>query len=97
MPRSRLFRSIVVFGAALGGGAGLVTTTSTGCSLYIAPDPGRGWGVIDAGFSTIADAGGCGDYDGGCVDAHWGFIDAPLVFPDGGGTIADAPNDAGHT
>lgn len=86
MPRSRLFRSVIVFGVSIGGGAVLATGGSAGCALYDKPDHhGSGWGIIDAGFANIADCG--------CVDAHWGIIDAPLPSQDGWPTIADAPSD----
>ena len=97
MPRSRLFRSIVVFGSSLGaatvfGAAG--SAVSAGCELYEGRShPGSGpWGIIDASLPD----GACGGRDGGCPDAWWGFIDA--TPSDGSwGTIADAPNpDAAH-
>ncbi len=37
---SRLFRSIIVFGTAMGAGAGLVAQTA-GCDLYFTPSPTR--------------------------------------------------------
>ena len=85
MTRSRLFRTIVVFGTSLGAGTGLVVAaTSSGCDLYFGPGSGSGHG--GSGWTHI---------DAGCdlCDAHWGIIDAPPY--DGWNTIADAPNDAG--
>lgn len=93
MPRSRLFRSIVLFGTSLGAGAGVVaavSSLSSGCDLYFPRDPGptrtTAWPIIDAPVETS------------CTVEHpcdaWGIIDASIV--DGWGTIADAPTDAGH-
>lgn len=79
MPRSRLYRSIVVFGTAIGAGAPIVATAlAPACELYEgparAPKP-------DAWHDTIA-------------DAPWhGIIDAALP-PDAWPTIADAPDPA---
>ena len=91
MARSRLFRSIVVFGSSLGaatvfGAAG--SAMSSGCELYEgSPHRGSGWwGFIDA---SVPD-GPCADAR--CPDAWWGFIDAGVVVDGGWGTIADAPN-----
>lgn len=93
MARSRLFRTIVVFGSSLGAATvfgAAVSTVSSGCELYEAT-PHHGWPIIDA---AIPDAL-CGD-GGYCPDARWGIIDAALpdakVIDGGWGTIADAPN-----
>ena len=82
---SRLFRSIIAFGASLGIGTGVATvaTLASGCDLYWGdPKDGRGhtgWPIIDASQP------GC-HYDGYCdagwptiSDAPWGIIDAPAV------------------
>lgn len=83
MARSRLFRSIVVFGSSLGAAAGFTTAgsaLSAGCGLYD--------GTPHHGSGSVHDAG-CADAH--CPDAWWGFIDAAVL--DGSwGTIADAPN-----
>jgi hypothetical protein len=78
---SRLFRSIIVFGSALGVGS----VAAGGCDLYFDgggkhPDgPQDGWhGIIDVPPPPR--------------DCCWGIIDAPRE--DGWPTIADAPNDA---
>ncbi len=77
---TRLYRSIIVFGAALGTGA----VVSTGCDLFTRDDHHVGsgqFGIIDASVpidgwhSTIA-------------DAPWGIIDAPAPI--------DAAPDAHH-
>ncbi len=78
---SRLFRSIVVFGAGLGATAGVVTLVP-GCELYFGPDTGhgsdRGWPIIDAARPDT--------YWSHIADASWGIIDAgrPDVMPDAG-------------
>ncbi len=78
---SRLFRSIVVFGAGLGVTSGVVTLVP-GCELYFGPDTGHGsdhgsdaWPIIDIGGDT---------YWSHIADAGWGIIDAgrPDVLPD---------------
>ncbi|HUJ61957.1 MAG TPA: hypothetical protein VLX92_25805 [Kofleriaceae bacterium] len=99
MPRTRLYRSIVVFGTSIGAGTALGGAFSAlvpGCDLYYttAGSNDHRWPIIDASFASIHD-GPCPD--AWCVDAGFGMIDAAS---DGGwGTIADAPNpDAkGHT
>jgi hypothetical protein len=77
--RSRLFRSIVVFGSSLGAAtiAGTVGSAMTsGCGMDDGSnhDPGP-WGFIDASPPDTV----CAGADGGCIDGNWG-------------TIADAPN-----
>jgi hypothetical protein len=76
MPRSRLYRSIVVFGTTLGAGAPIVAAAlAPACDLYEGPSRPA---PPDAWHATIADA--------------WhGIIDAPTP-PDAWPTIADAPN-----
>ncbi len=80
---SRLFRSIVVFGAGLGVTAGVVTLVP-GCELYFGPNTGHGsniredsWPIIDIGRDS---------YWNHIADAPWGIIDAgrPDVLPDAG-------------
>jgi hypothetical protein len=78
---SRLFRSIVVFGSAMGASAGVVAG-SAGCDLYFAtprPDPGP-HGIIDASnWGTIA-------------DGPWPMIDASA--PHDAGVCRDAADAA---
>jgi hypothetical protein len=89
MPSSRLFRSIVVFGASLGVASGIVgLTANAGCD-FIDPGPAHHgkWPVIDAGWGTIADAPNfC---DGRCPDG-WGIIDA--ANPDAYAAAAPEPS-----
>jgi hypothetical protein len=73
---SRLFRSIVVFGAAMGVGAGMVAQTA-GCDLYFAPRP-------DPGPPVIIDASNWGTI----ADGPWPIIDASV--PRDGGVVRDA-------
>lgn len=81
MRRTRLYRTIVVVGATLAGGAiAGSTSTLTGCELYFEPTPthhGSAFGIIDAPF-----------------DSYW-IIDATIE--DSWHTIADAPSDGGVT
>lgn len=82
MPRSRLYRSIVVFGTSLGTGllaTGIAVTAGSGCTASTShPDSGH---IIDAGST-------CGDAV--CPDGWHAIIDASII--DGNWTaIADAP------
>ncbi|HTJ41042.1 MAG TPA: hypothetical protein VL463_03075 [Kofleriaceae bacterium] len=85
MARSRLYRSIVVFGTAIGAGAPIVAASlAPACELYEGPHKSP---PPDAWHNTISDAANP-------PDAWHGIIDAQL--PDAWPTIADAPNpDAG--
>jgi hypothetical protein len=90
MARTRLFRSIVVFGTSLGAGASVVAVTlAPACTLYVGPGDKRvpdAWPAIaDAppppdAWPVIADAP---------PDAWYGIIDASV--PDAWPVIADAP------
>ena len=89
MARSRLFRTIVVFGTTLGAGAPAVGLAA--CDLYVGP---HDHGVPDARI------GDCGIHDAWptisdapIYDAWHGIIDAAL--PDAWPTIADAPTPDG--
>ncbi len=97
MRRTRLFRSIVVFGTSLGAGGALATTALTGCDIYLGRDQhptGSGsWGFIDAGLPI--DSHVCNTDGGACHDGSWGFIDAGMPI-DSWGTIADANPDGNH-
>jgi len=76
MARTRLFRSIVVFGTALGAGAPIVAAAlAPACSLY------RGPGSPPPDAEVI--------HDGSPPDAWHGIIDAAV--PDAWPIIADAP------
>jgi hypothetical protein len=81
MRRTRLYRTIVVVGATLAGGAIAVSTSAlTGCQLYFEPTPqqhhGSAFAIIDAS-----------------LDSYW-FIDASIDI-DSWHAIADAPTDGG--
>jgi hypothetical protein len=93
MARTRLFRSIVVFGTSLGAGASVVAVTlAPACTLYLGP--GDGHGIIDAAIRPDA----CPD--DACPDAWPAIADAPpdawygiidASVPDAWPVIADAP------
>jgi hypothetical protein len=92
---TRLFRSIIAFGTALGAGAGVATLVPA-CALYAGDDSsGDDWhGIIDAAL-PCAD-GACPDAWPPISDAFWPMIDAsmppPDAAPDAWPTIADAPS-----
>jgi hypothetical protein len=79
MRRTRLYRTIVVVGATLAGGAVAGSMSPlTGCELYFEPPShhGSAYAIIDAS-----------------LDSYW-FIDATIDI-DSWHTIADAPTDGG--